>query len=302
MPSQESEAIAALWKRINGFLGDQPKFDIDLYRIIMEELSTAATEPENVTYQQTSWPGSTGPALWCKPLDADPSRVILYAHGGAFIAGSPDSHRKLAGHLAKRAGCYALLIHYRQSPEHKFPSQIEDMAAAYKWLREIEGVPPQSIAFAGDSAGGNLAIATALMKGMEGEAPAAVAVFSPWLDMALSGASHETNAARDVVVLREAIAGVVSQYVGTASLQDPLIDLLHADLTSLPPTFLATGEAEVLQDDSVRLADKARADGVDVELQLAENMQHCFVFMAGNAPEADESLEKAAQFIKKYIR
>jgi acetyl esterase/lipase len=290
-----------LYNRLNKYLRAEG-VDTDLYRILMEELGSVGAEPTDVTYEEVQCPGTVRPAIWCKPLSASPSGVILYLHGGACIAGSPSSHRKLAAHLAKRAGCQSLVIDYRRAPEHQFPKQIEDVVAAYKWLINDRGFSSKNIVFAGDSAGGNLTVSAALVARNLGlDLPAAIVAFSPWLDMRLSGKSMETNANRDVLVMKEAIQGVVDTYVGDASLDDPLVDLLHTDLKGLPPMYLAVGDAEVLQDDTVRLGESARSAGIEAHVQLVKDMQHVWVCMAGNAPEADETITRAAEFIRNKI-
>lgn len=261
-------------------------------------------EPEDVTYHEVQCPGTVRPAIWCTPLSASSSRVILYLHGGGFIGGSPSSHRKTAAHLAKRAGCHTIIIDYRRAPNHQFPTQIEDVIATYKWLINDRSIASKNIVFAGDSAGGHLTVAASLRAKSLGLAmPAAIVAFSPWIDMKLEGKSFQTNASKDALTPNPdgALAGGVGAYVGNASLDDPLVDLLHADLTDLPPMYLAAGTAEVLQDDAVRLADKAKIAGVEAHLELAEDMQHIWVFMAGNAPEADGTLTRAAEFIRMKL-
>ncbi|GAB7356566.1 hypothetical protein MBLNU459_g7300t1 [Dothideomycetes sp. NU459] len=301
MPSQESQILTDLYRQLNRYLNAE-NLDPSLYRIVLEELASAGAEPTNVTYEEVKCPGTVRPAIWCKPLSTSSSHVILYLHGGAFIAGSPTSHRKIAGHLAKAAGSHALLIDYRRAPEHQFPKQIEDVVAAYKWLINEKHFSSKNIAFAGDSAGGNLTVAASLaIRNLGLEVPAAIVAISPWIDMRLAGKSFQTNAHKDVVVLFEAIQGVVATYVGDASLDDPLVDLLHTDLEGLPPMYLAAGTSETLQDDAVRLADHARSSGIDVRLELAEDMQHVWVCMAGNAPEADKTISQAGSFIRTKL-
>lgn len=271
----------------------------DLFRILTEEFASVGAEPADVTYHEARCPGTVWQAIWCTPLSASSSRVILYLHGGGFVGGSPSSHRKLAAHLAKRAGCHAIVIDYRRAPEHQFPKQIEDAIATYKWLINDRCIASKNIIFAGDSAGGNLTVAAALQARNLGlDVPAAIVAFSPWIDMKVSGKSFQTNADRDALTSHEALQGVVGAYVGNVSLDDPLVDLLHADLTGLPPMYLAAGTAEVLQDDATRLADNAKSAGVEAHVELAEDMQHVWVFMAGNAPEADGTLTQAAEFIR----
>ncbi|KAL4802558.1 Alpha/Beta hydrolase protein [Aspergillus unguis] len=301
MPSPQSRLVGDLFTRLNKHLG-QKELDVDLYRIIQEEHASIATEPPDVTYSEVQCPGTVRPAIWCSPHSASPQHVILYLHGGGFISGSPSSHRKLAAHLAKRAGCLALVLDYRRAPDNAFPTQIDDVVAAYKWLRDERGFAAQRIAFAGDSAGGNLTVSASLaLRELGGDGPAAVAAFSPWFDMRLTGESWKRNASTDLLVVPEAMTGVIAGYIGQHSLDTPGLDLLRTDLTRFPPMYLASGKAEVLEDDAVLLAENARRCGVEVELEQADGMQHIWVLMAGNAPEADSTLEQAARFIRSKM-
>ncbi|KAF9891540.1 hypothetical protein FE257_004007 [Aspergillus nanangensis] len=301
MPSRQSRLMEETYVRLNKHLGAKD-LDIDLYRIVMEEQASVATEPTNVTYEEVQCPGTVQPAIWCLPQSASASHVILYLHGGGFISGSPSSHRKLAAHLAKRAGCRALIIDYRRAPEHQFPKQIEDVVATYTWLIQDMGFSSKRIALAGDSAGGNLTVSASLAVHNLGlEVPAAIAAFSPWFDMRTTGKSWQRNAKTDCLVLLEAMQGVIHTYVGESSLDNPCLDLLCTDLKGLPPMFLTSGTSEVLEDDAVLLAENARSHEIDVNLLLVEGMQHIWVLMAGNAPEADESLAQAASFIRSKM-
>lgn len=297
MPSQSSQALVDLFNLLSKYLKAE-NVGVDLYRLLLEELHSVGAEPTDVTYEEVECPGTVRPAIWCKPLSASPSHVIMYFHGGAFAAGSPASLRKTAAHLAKAAGCYALIIDYRRAPEHQFPKQIEDAVTAYKWLVSEKGISSDRIAFAGDSAGGSLSISTSLkLRDLGLDLPAAIVGFSPWIDMKLTGKSYDSNAKRDVFVSREAVQNMANGYVGSASLDDPLLDILNTDLKGLPPMYLAVGTEEVIMDDAIQLAEHARAAGIDVQLELAEHMQHIYVFMAGNSPEAGRTLSRAGKFI-----
>ncbi|KAF4981103.1 hypothetical protein FDECE_17749 [Fusarium decemcellulare] len=276
--------------------------NVPLFRVVMEQCGTLASEPTDVTYEEVKCPGTVRPAIWCRPQSSSPSRVILYMHGGAFVSSSPGSHRKLAAHLAKKAGTQALLIDYRRAPEHQFPDQIDDTVAAYKWLLEEQGYSNANIAFAGDSAGGNLTVSASLALRQQGlPLPAAIAAFSPWLDMRISGESYERNMEKDALVFPGSLEGAIANYLGDAPRDNPLVDLLRTDLTGLPPMYLATGTADVLESDASTLAKNAREAGIDVQLELPPDMQHIWVLLAGNAPEADKSLSEAAAFVSRKM-
>ncbi|RSL99264.1 hypothetical protein CDV31_012273 [Fusarium ambrosium] len=301
MPSEESRALEDLYHRVGKILRG-PGVDLDLHRIIVEQFATVATEPTDVKYEEVNCPGSVRPAIWCTPLSSSPKSVILYTHGGGFIACSPSSHRKLVGHLAKRAGCHAIIIDYRLAPEYQFPAQIEDVVATYKWLINNRGFSSKNIAFVGDSAGGNLTVsATLAARNLDLDVPGAIVGFSPWIDMKLTGKSFSANLHTDALVYEGAMDNAVAVYVGGASLDSPLLDLPHAELKGFPPMYLTSGTAEVFQDDAIELAKRARAAGVDVQLESSEGMQHVWVYMAGKAPEADKTLSEAAEFIRSKI-
>lgn len=301
MPSTQSNLVGDLFTRLNKHLGTED-LDVDLYRIIQEEHSSVATEPTAVSYEEVQCPGTVRPAIWCRPESASLAHVIIYLHGGGFISGSPSSHRKLAAHLAKRARCTSLVLDYRRSPEHGFPAQIDDVVAVYQWLLEKQGFSANRIALAGDSAGGNLTVSSSLaIKNLGLNVPAAIAAFSPWFDMRLTGESWKRNAETDLLVVPQAMQSVVTPYVGKYALDTPGLDLLNTDLGGLPPMYLSSGTAEVLEDDAVLLAENATRCGVEVCLVRAEGMQHIWVLMAGNAQEADKTLEEAATFIRSKM-
>ncbi|KAL1895495.1 hypothetical protein Sste5346_005304 [Sporothrix stenoceras] len=299
MPSPETQSQVEFYKRLNGYIMSG-SFTLDLNRDISENFSSLASEPAGVTYEEDVCPGTVRPAIWCLPVGLPPSApVILYFHGGGYSANSPSSHRKMVAHLAKRSNSRALLLDYRLAPEHQFPAQIDDALAAYQWLTDIQGVPGRQISLAGDSAGGNLAVTLALaIKKKSLAAPAAVVCFSPWIDMRLSGDAHKSNLQSDILVFEGAMQHVVQTFVGSASLDEPLLDLLNADYTGCPPMYLTSGGSEVFRDDAVLLADTLKRSGVEVQLKVVEGLQHVWVFMAGRAREADATLEEAAQFIR----
>ncbi|CAH0035494.1 unnamed protein product [Clonostachys rhizophaga] len=289
--------MESFWTNLSQYMTKE-SLDIGLYRIVMEECGSLASEPTDVTYDEVKCPGTVRPAIWCKPHSSSPSKLILYLHGGAFISGSPASHRKIAAHLAKKAGTYALVLDYRRAPEHQFPKQIEDVIATYEWLLNDRGLKPHHIAFAGDSAGGNLSVSASLAIKQRGlPIPAAIAAFSAWLDMRASGETYERNNHKDALASPEALPGVIKTYLGDAPLDNPLVDLLRTDLTGIPAIYIATGTSDILESDAVSLAENARKAGVGVQLELPPDMQHIWIALAGNSPEADRSLSEAAAFI-----
>jgi epsilon-lactone hydrolase len=217
------------------------------------------------------------------------------------------THRKLYGHLAKATGVRTLSVDYRHTPEHRYPAPHDDAAAAYRWLLEKEGLAADRVALAGDSAGGGLAVATALRTRAEGWGePAALALMSAWLDPAGTGATMVSNMDSDVLFGGPRpmdAAMLVATFLGPdVAPTDPRVSPLYADLTGLPPVYLQVGDAERLVDDSRRFARRAVRAGVSVQLATFADQQHTFQMMAGRAPEADEAIAGLAACLRPHLR
>ena len=273
--------------------------DLAGLRDMLDGLQVLAAEPTDVTYADVDAGGVH--ALLVTPAGARTDRVIVYAHGGGCVTGSSASHRKLAAHLAKSAGTKALVPDFRLAPENPFPAQIEDLVTAHRWLRS-EGYAPEATAVAGDSAGGNLSISTALRLRELGEPlPAAIIAFSPWLDMEVACETMKSNADSDVLISSEISAMMAGMYLGETAADTALANPLHADLTGLPPLFASASDAETLLDNAQRIVERARAAGVDATLELQPGQQHVYLFMAGRSKEADETIANAASWLKDRL-
>lgn len=272
-----------------------PDYSMEDLRDIFEEWHRPTIEPEDVRYSS----GSVGgvPAILAIPPEKDGDTVI-YCHGGGFCVGSADGRRKLGGHLAKHLRALVVVIDYRLAPEHPFPAAIEDSVAVYRTLRSDQSGGGR-ILMAGDSAGGNLAIATVLKLRDLGEPlPAGIIAFSPWLDMEHSGETIETKASTDTLVNRGMLEGLAATYLAGASPVDPLANPLKADLAGLPPVYLNAGSSEALLSDTIRFAEAAKKAGVDVTVSIAEAMQHVFPCLAGRARVADDELANVAAWYR----
>ena len=237
------------------------------------------------------------PAEWISPPGRRPTNAMLYLHGGGFRLGSIDSHRDLMQRLAQAAGARVLAIDYRLSPEHIFPAALDDAGAAWRWL--VEHSDGETCAIAGDSAGGGLALSTMLRARDEGLLlPSVAYLMSPWTDLAATGASYETHAARDPIHQRSMLQGMAKGYLGpNGDARDPLASPLYADLKGLPPMLIQCGGREVILDDSRGLAERARAVGVIVDLQVYETMIHAFPMFA-DLPESFNSFRVAGDFLR----
>jgi monoterpene epsilon-lactone hydrolase len=239
---------------------------------------------------------------WIVPPGATEGRVLLYLHGGGYVVGSVDMYRDLISRLARAAGARALGIDYRLAPEHPFPAAVEDATAAYRWLVS-HGTAPARIAIAGDSAGGGLTLATLTALRDAGEPlPAAAACLSPWVDLQGIGASMTSKAAVDPFVQKEMIQFMAQQYLGDRDPRTPLAAPLYADLQGLPPLLIQVGTAEVLLDDATRIAERARAAGVEVSLEVWDDMIHVWQLFAPILPEGQQAIERIGAFIRAHTR
>ena len=239
-------------------------------------------------------------AEWVAADGASDSRVVLYFHGGGYIIGSPRTHRPMLAHLSRDSAARVLSLDYRLAPEHPFPAPIEDAVASYRWLLQ-QGFDPSRIALGGDSAGGGLTVAALVQIRYLGlPVPAAGVCVSPWVDMEGLGESMETRAEADPMVGRENLMVSAKTYLGGADPRAPLAAPLYADLRGLPPLLIQVGDAEVLLDDSTRLAGIAREAGVKVQMDVWDDMIHVWPLFAPILPEGKQAIAQAGEFIKKH--
>ena len=239
---------------------------------------------------------------WIAASGVQPGNAILYFHGGGFRLGSVSSHRELIARISEASGCRVLAINYRLAPEHRFPAPLEDAMAAYGWMLD-QGLKPENIAFAGDSAGGNLALAAMLGLRDRGlSLPAAGAVMSPWTDLAATSASYASRSDADPIHQRPMILALAKNYLGPNGYpRDPLASPLYADLAGLPPLLIQVGDRETVLSDSTMFADRAKAAGVDVELEVWDGMIHVFQMFAAELPEGRDAIGVIARFLDKHL-
>jgi acetyl esterase/lipase len=278
----------------------QPSMSLPLLRILFDDWQRATAEPEGVRYKQSAVGGV--PGIWALPDGADESRALLVLHGGGFALGSAISHRKLAGHLARRCGATAFVADFRRAPEHPYPAPLDDALAVFDGLLAA-GHDAADITPVGDSAGGNLAIGLTLrLRDAGRDLPSQVVVLSPWLDMENSGATIETNDATDFLITREGLQGNIDRYLaGGADPQDPQVNPLYADFTGFPRLFISASDTESLYADALRLDQLARKAGIDVTFSVGEGMQHVFPLLAGNHPRADAELHAIAAWYRSGL-
>lgn len=237
-------------------------------------------------------------ALWLRPAGAAPDRVLLYFHGGGYVMGDCRSHAPIVAKFARGSAANALVFDYRLAPEHPFPAAVDDAVAAYDWLRG-QGVAPGDMVFAGDSAGGGLALATLLaLKGRRAEQPAAAVTLSPWTDLACSGASFVTNLPSERLAPPGAWTVFAAHYLAGGDPRQPLASPLYGDLDGLPPLLIHVGGAEVMRDDAVAFAKRAVAASVEVTLRVGDGLFHCYPVCAPLFPEATAALADCCAFIR----
>jgi acetyl esterase/lipase len=229
-------------------------------------------------------------------------RHILFLHGGGFIVGSPALYRHFTWRIASAARARVLCVDYRLAPEHPFPAALDDAVTAYRWLL-ADGAEPQQIAVMGDSAGGGLALSLLLRLRDESIAlPAAAVALSPWTDLALTGLSFKLNAGADPLISPEQARHFVDYYLAGADPRSPYASPLYGEPTGLPPTFIHVGGDEVLRDDAVRMANRMRAAGCRVELEIWPRMPHVWHLYAPVMPEAWQAIERIGAFVTGVIR
>ncbi|HZR40770.1 MAG TPA: alpha/beta hydrolase [Ktedonobacteraceae bacterium] len=232
--------------------------------------------------------------------EASSSRWIFYTHGGGWAQGITDSHRSLVAKLSQELGASGLIPDYRLTPEHPFPAGLNDCATAYRWLLS-QGVAASQIAIAGESAGGNLVLATTLALRESGDAlPAVLVAISPATDMAMTGETFKTKAFVDPILGAGLPQDAYALYTnhGATDPRNPLVSPLYADVHGMPPTLLQVGTQEVLLSDSTRMADRLKAAGVETKLEIWPGMIHAFTGGFDMVPES----RLAAQHIVKFIR
>lgn len=261
----------------------------------------AQTKPLPAAVTATQVPLGRRPALELVPSGIVDGLVLLYFYGGRYVAGTPRTGAVIAARLARNLGARTFVPDYRLAPEHPFPAAVDDGLAAYRDLLD-QGVAPEDIGVAGDSAGGGLALATLLAARAVGlPLPASAAVFSPCVDLTLSGASLDTRAGVDPLFTKDRLRHDADWYLPGAAAGAPLASPVFADLTGLPPLLVQVGANEILLDDAVRLAARAGAGGVDTTLEIWPGVPHVFQAFAGMLDDAERALHRAAQFLRRHL-
>jgi monoterpene epsilon-lactone hydrolase len=243
------------------------------------------------------------PCEWVLAPDADPDLRLLYLHGGGFVSGSGGYYLTLAAHLSTAARCAVLLPDYRLAPEHRFPAGLEDCVTAHEWMiahGPLGAAPAKATFVAGDSAGGSLTLATLLaLRDRKLALPSGGIPLSATTDLTL--ASESLRTVEDPILSARTMPIFRDLYLGDADPANPLASPVFGDYRGLPPLLIQVGEHEMLRDDSLRVANKARADGVEVQLEVWPGMFHVFQSHEPLLPEAREAIDRMADFIRSRL-
>jgi epsilon-lactone hydrolase len=257
--------------------------------------------PRLVQGSAVSLPGPQGaaiPALWIEAGRTDPRFVVLYLHGGGYIAGEPQHYRAMLGLLSRLSGLRFLVPAYRLAPETPFPAALQDARAAWDALLAM-GFAPGQIALGGDSAGGGLCLALLAQLCAERQAPRLAFAFSPWTDLTGSGASIRTNASRDPVLPAQRFGELVAHYLAGHHATDPRASPLFADFPAAPPIYLQVSDSEILRDDTDRLAARLTGMGAEVCVDRWPDAPHGWQLFAGRLPEARDALTRTATQLRR---
>jgi epsilon-lactone hydrolase len=290
LTSELARAKEALTGRLRGIDPD----DFPAMRKAYDAFAEGDPMPDMATSSEIDLGGVS--CLGLLPKGASGDHVVLWLHGGGFALGSSRSHKGIASQVASAAKIAAVVPDYRLAPEHRHPAALEDCIAVYNAVLK-EGVLPGRLILAGDSAGGGLAVATALKLKEQGAAmPAGLLLLSPWVDLANRGWSHTSKAQRDPFLTSPGLAVRAKQYLGDGNLS-----ILEADLRGLPPAFIQTGEAEILMSDSTALAERLGAAGVPVTLEIWPEMFHVFQARYAMLGQARQAIQRLAQWSAAHV-
>jgi monoterpene epsilon-lactone hydrolase len=292
MASEELAKVIAMIKSVPR----DPTASVERMRGAMEKVSEHVAR--DVKCEVVSAGGV--PAEWIVPPNAANDRVILYLHGGGYVMGSINTHRAMIARIARASEAKALALNYRMAPEDPFPTAVDDATAAYRWLL-AQGYKPGKIVISGDSAGGGLTLATLLaLRDAGTPLPAAAVPISPWADLEGTGASIETRAATDPMVDKTGLLRMAQMYAGDSDPKNPLLSPIYGDYKGLPPMLIQVGDAEILLDDSTRVAQRATAAGVKVELEAWPEMFHVWHVFAKILPEGQQAIDRIGEYVRAH--
>lgn len=277
------------------------KFDLKALRNAMS--TTQIPVPEDAKFEKIDIGGIS--AEWVLDPDAQHDRRLVYFHGGFYVAGSLDMYHPLSARISKASGCAVLLVDYRLAPENPTPAAVDDALTSFRWMRQNgpNGKAPANRTFiAGDSAGGGLTLATIMRLRDEGEElPDAAVTISALTDLALTGESITSRSEVDPMIRNtDLLPDIYNLYLSGADPKTPQASPLYGDFSGFPPLLVQVGDYEVLLNDSIRFADKAKSAGVDVKLEVEPEMFHDFQHFAPLIPEAQQAIDRIGEFVRSF--
>lgn len=295
MASEAIRAAAQMVKEAGTFSGDG--IDIAAMRQSMEDMATPLADD----ISRKDFEADGIPVCHIAAPEVRQDRGVMYLHGGGYVLGSLNTHAELMGRLSRVCRAPVLGVDYRLAPEHPYPAAVEDAVASYDRLL-ANGIAPEKIVIAGDSAGGGLTLACLLALKAQGKPqPAGAMLLSPWTDLTGSGDSTKTRADLDPMVSAELLSPMAQLYHGAAAADDPYVSPLFADLSGLTPMLIQVGDHEVLLDDSVRLAELAKSHGCAADIEIFDEAFHVFQSM-GDLPESQDALASMGRFFDRVTQ
>jgi len=266
----------------------------------LDEIGSLWPVADDVTLAQVDVNGV--PGEWSIVPGSDPSRILLYLHGGGYCSGSILSHRRLVSEAGRAAGLRTLAIAYRLAPEHPFPAAVTDAITAWQFLQS-QGITAARIAIGGDSAGGGLTVALITrLRDARADLPACAWLISPWMDLTMSGSTLATKDAVDPIIHKDYLEELAAAYVDAGiDRKDPRASPLYADLRSFPPTLIQVGSAEVLLEDATRFAAAAGAADVPMTLEIWPHMIHAWHLWNARLEPGRRALVNAGAFIRRHL-
>ena len=276
-----------------------PDSNVVAVRRLFEKVQARKRVAKSVTVRAATIEGIA--CEWLIPEGCEDAPILFYLHGGAYLLGSPATHRQMLSFIARESGVRALLPDYSLAPEKPYPAGLNDCLTVYRGLLAA-GANARHMLIGGDSAGGGMTLAALLSLREAGDdLPAAVVLLSPWLDLTASGESMRTRARQDPWFRPDYMKEIARMYCPEGDLKDPVVSPVFADATGLPETLIQVGDHEILLSDSIRLADKISASGGKVTLQVWPEMWHVFQFFVRQMPESKRAIRDIGKFIRDTL-
>ena len=296
MNKKNSHILLAILRHLKS----QPSFEsigIKSFRNLLEK--TALVFKPDKSIKLESFHIKSIEAQWLVPLNYNEKRIIMYIHGGGYIAGSINSHRDLASRIAIASDAKVLIFNYGLAPEHPFPKGLMDVRTVYQWLVDNFHYP-HKISLVADSAGAGLGLALLSELLTDGRSlPVCTALISPWIDLECKNKSYIENQGKDPM-LSQSILKKISRLYTDQDLSSPLISPVNNDFSGITPLLIQTGEQEVLIDDSKILAENLKTSGAEVQLEIWKDMFHVWHYFAKYLSQGRQAIKQIGNFIKKY--